>query len=824
MIHSFYLAVGENLVVAAILAAAVYGITRVWRNPTVRHALWLLVLLKLIVPPLYSIRLVHTSLGPAADAVHGVASMPAESLASADQAVAVGSTAQRAEAPSPVNASDAPEGIVADSRISNLSPGVVLALIWATGSAVWLAIAGVRIFRFHRQVERAAVAGEEICKMAADVARELGYRHPLDVRVSAGEFPPFLWAVGHPRIVLPRFALTELTTTQLQGILAHEIAHLLRRDHWVRWVELGIFACYWRYPIVWWARRELRIAEEQACDARVVRVYAGIDTSYVEALIAVIDRIQTPAHPISAMASPLGGEGTLKQRVEAIVAGGDWRVGKMAVAALAMVAISLFCSVQTSADQPPPAALAEPPAAESPVAAPSAAVPSAAVPVEMLSKTIRVVDAQGAPIAGATVVPWAIRTVKGSHGPWRLAGLGDSEPPTLTTDADGRATIPFPRFAQRSERILPRELTCRVEHPGYALTDYNDVIVMPDELEKVQTIVLQTGARVEVVAFDGDRPLPMDRVRAQWSSPGMSDSEPSEVNPAGRLELPRLPPGTELLRLAYFPEQGPMLLSEVETLHLANDKRKELRIEMKPTTRAEGRLDASVPRPIKNGRVVAEIIDKLEMQSLNWTSYANIREDGTFVLENLPYGDLQVIALCEGFMAESGAPPKSFDPVGQGSLSGLRPQVFPLTDAKNEIVVEMVPTASCQIRVLGPDNHPVADALCSFWPNVHWWYGGSQLYCAYQFSSAEGLKDPKQWKSMFKKSGGMFSATTNASGIAVVYNLPAEQRHFVVRHEGLELPISDPQSRYATVELQAGQQTDVTVKLQEKGKQFIGSQ
>ncbi len=41
----------HNTVVALVLALFVFGLTRVWRNPPVVHVLWLLVLLKLVAPP-----------------------------------------------------------------------------------------------------------------------------------------------------------------------------------------------------------------------------------------------------------------------------------------------------------------------------------------------------------------------------------------------------------------------------------------------------------------------------------------------------------------------------------------------------------------------------------------------------------------------------------------------------------------------------------------------------------------------------------------------------------------------------------------------------
>ena len=323
----------------------------------------------------------------------------------------------------------------------------------------------------------------------------------------------------------------------------------------------------------------------------------------------MIERVQPPSHPISALASPLGGEGTLKRRVAAIVDRPDWRVGKCGVAIVAVAAISLFCSVRSSADTPPPA---------------SAAAPVEA-PTDTPQKTVRVVNELGEPVTGATVAPWAIRSVEGVSMLWAPNGFGESNPPTLTTDADGKATIPIPQFAQRADRILPRELACRVEHPDYAQTVQSDVCVTPEELEKVATIVLQHGARIEVTALRGGQPLPVDRVRAQWSGPAEGGAT---VNTQGHLELPRLA-GMQLVRLAYLPEQGPMLISDVEVLKLANGERRELAVEVKPAVRVEGRLDPSLPRPVRNGRILAKIIETAD-SDFDWRANAWIHADGTF--------------------------------------------------------------------------------------------------------------------------------------------------------------------------------------------------
>ena len=50
--HSIYALLVSNVVFAALLAVLAIVLTKVWRNPQIAHSLWLLVLVKLVTPPL----------------------------------------------------------------------------------------------------------------------------------------------------------------------------------------------------------------------------------------------------------------------------------------------------------------------------------------------------------------------------------------------------------------------------------------------------------------------------------------------------------------------------------------------------------------------------------------------------------------------------------------------------------------------------------------------------------------------------------------------------------------------------------------------------
>ena len=129
--------------------------------------------------------------------------------------------------------------------------------------------------------------------------------------------------------------------------MLHELAHLKRRDHWVRWLELIVAGLYWWHPVVWWARRALREAEEQCCDAWVVWAMPRRARTYAAALLAAVEFV-SGARTAPAVASATSGSGhfsCLKRRLRMIVRaktpkGLSW-AGRIAVLGMAALLLPL---------------------------------------------------------------------------------------------------------------------------------------------------------------------------------------------------------------------------------------------------------------------------------------------------------------------------------------------------------------------------------------------------------------------------------------------------------------------------------------------------
>jgi hypothetical protein len=110
-----------------------------------------------------------------------------------------------------------------------------------------------------------------------------------------------------------------LEAAELNALLAHELAHVRRRDHWMRLVETGACVLFWWYPAVWWIRRRLRAAEERACDVEVLRVNPGRARAYAEGLLKTLDFLSSRGGAIPALATGASETRQIKERLTMIM-------------------------------------------------------------------------------------------------------------------------------------------------------------------------------------------------------------------------------------------------------------------------------------------------------------------------------------------------------------------------------------------------------------------------------------------------------------------------------------------------------------------------
>ncbi|OXL83865.1 peptidase M56 [Paenibacillus sp. SSG-1] len=113
-----------------------------------------------------------------------------------------------------------------------------------------------------------------------------------NVHFVASERIPGPAVVGfrNPAIVISPSLLITLKKDQLQYILAHEFAHIQRRDVAVNWLMHIILIIHWFNPLLWLAVRKARQDQEMACDAFALnRMSPQQNNAYGQTIIHVLE-------------------------------------------------------------------------------------------------------------------------------------------------------------------------------------------------------------------------------------------------------------------------------------------------------------------------------------------------------------------------------------------------------------------------------------------------------------------------------------------------------------------------------------------------------
>ncbi len=139
----------------------------------------------------------------------------------------------------------------------------VLACVWCAGMLVMLAYAAISFYRVRKSV------GMAVCLCNNIYQSE---------RVAS----PFVLGIFRPRIYLP-FAISD---QDRELVIAHERAHIQRRDHW--WKPFGflLLSVYWFNPLMWLSYVLLCRDIELACDEKVVKEFSNEQKAdYSQALL-----------------------------------------------------------------------------------------------------------------------------------------------------------------------------------------------------------------------------------------------------------------------------------------------------------------------------------------------------------------------------------------------------------------------------------------------------------------------------------------------------------------------------------------------------------
>ncbi len=216
--------------------------------------------------------------------------------------------------------------VVEGPRVGNNATGAAAFLlflcIWAIGSLGLTVVAITRYCRLTRSIrlQHEPLTSDLQCQIDR-VAAQIGLHTSPAICLTASNVTPFvLSSLPNPTVVLPK-SIVQKNRSELELMLAHELAHIKRGDCWVRILETVCTTLQWWNPLVWICRRQIRVIEETCCDAMVIELYPQQREVYASLILDLLAESLPSSVDQTAFVSSFGAAKDLSNRVSHVLDG-----------------------------------------------------------------------------------------------------------------------------------------------------------------------------------------------------------------------------------------------------------------------------------------------------------------------------------------------------------------------------------------------------------------------------------------------------------------------------------------------------------------------
>ena len=270
----------------------------------IRYALWLMVLVKLLLPPSLALPIsptwwIHPSVPPPAKAP------PVSFTVSYGEHTAPSIPLP----PSPVIPPPrAPAMLFAAWALA--ASGVVSA-----GLLAWLL---VRWRQISQKVRRAS-ASEKLIPVLDEARRLTCLRPGIRLKLTEDSMSPAVCGLFRPVILLPQSLVEKLSADQLRAVLLHEAIHLRRGDVWVNCAQALLQIVYWWHPLLWLANARIRRVREDAVDDGVMLALRDDAEIYAPTLLEVAKLAFNRPLASLGLVGILESRSALQQRIERLM-------------------------------------------------------------------------------------------------------------------------------------------------------------------------------------------------------------------------------------------------------------------------------------------------------------------------------------------------------------------------------------------------------------------------------------------------------------------------------------------------------------------------
>ncbi len=329
----------DGILVSAVLVPVILIVQRLsrdWLSPAAKHAVWLILLLRLSVPtlpesplslldPPATIPLPYTP-PPSRSFAFTLEANPSSEVNTSDRSetkpvhdspsppssMAKDKSIVEDQAPISLSKSSSPETLTQSFRVDpvndpnedgiqsgsiqrepTFSWQTLCAGIWLSGFFAIAARIFYRHFAFKKQLRSARpITDQRFTSELQKIKESFGIRQETRIYACKSVRSPALYGVLYPIILIPESFVVDASEQERTHVLRHELAHLKRRDSLSNLWTSVIQAIHWPNPFVWFAVQRIRGDRELAADDFALRQMPSQDPSaYGETILKTLETL-----------------------------------------------------------------------------------------------------------------------------------------------------------------------------------------------------------------------------------------------------------------------------------------------------------------------------------------------------------------------------------------------------------------------------------------------------------------------------------------------------------------------------------------------------
>jgi beta-lactamase regulating signal transducer with metallopeptidase domain/type II secretory pathway component GspD/PulD (secretin) len=270
----------------------------------IRYALWLVVLVKLLLPPSFALPTsptwwIHPAVPPPAKAP------PVSFTVSYGEQMAPSFPLPPPPVTPPLRA----------PAMSFAAWAVTAAGVVSAGLLAWLLVR----WRQINQKARRATASEKLIPILNETRRLTHLRLGIRLKLTGDSMSPAVCGLFRPVILLPQSLVEKLSAGQLRAVLLHEAIHLRRGDVWVNCAQALLQIVYWWHPLLWLANARIRRVREEAVDDAVMLALRDDADIYAPTLLEVAKLAFNRPLASLGLVGILESRSALRQRIERLL-------------------------------------------------------------------------------------------------------------------------------------------------------------------------------------------------------------------------------------------------------------------------------------------------------------------------------------------------------------------------------------------------------------------------------------------------------------------------------------------------------------------------